>query len=141
MTVYPFTSQAAVHSGVARVTLAGELDLDTAPYVHDAVTACLAEGPTRLRLDLSDLTFCDCAGLSALLRVRATILGAGVDLVVEGVGAQLARLLSLIGADDVFARGSTLGHAEPAHRAPGRGAALRGRAAVTADSAHPDVLA
>ncbi|MFI2780627.1 STAS domain-containing protein [Streptomyces sp. ALB3] len=102
MTVYPFTSHVAVRSSVGRVALAGELDLDTAPDVQEAVAACLAKQPTRLHLDLTDVTFCDCAGLSSLLMARSTVLRAGVGLVVEGVGAQLARLLSLIGADDVL---------------------------------------
>ncbi|MCT9092504.1 STAS domain-containing protein [Streptomyces sp. ASQP_92] len=103
MTVYPFTSHAVVHAGVARVTLNGELDLDTAPLVHNAVADCLAERPTTLCFDLTDVSFCDCAGLGALLTARLTILGDGVDLVVEGVGSQLRRLLSLIGAEDFFA--------------------------------------
>ncbi|MFE9406374.1 STAS domain-containing protein [Streptomyces sp. NPDC006530] len=103
MTVYPFTSHAVVHAGVARVTLSGELDLDTAPLVRNAVADCLAERPTTLCFDLTDVSFCDCAGLGALLTARLTILGDGVDLVVEGVGSQLRRLLSLIGAEDFFA--------------------------------------
>lgn len=102
VTVYPFTSHAVVHAGVARVTLSGELDLDTAPLVHNAVADCLAEQPTTLCFDLTDISFCDCAGLGSLLTARLTILGEGVDLVVEGIGSQLRRLLSLIGAEDLF---------------------------------------
>ncbi|MFE8978718.1 STAS domain-containing protein [Streptomyces cyaneofuscatus] len=102
MTDYMFTSHASFRSGLARVTLAGELDLDTAPYVQEAVTACLEQQPVSLCLDLTGVSFCDCAGLSALFRARTAALHAGVDLVVEGIGTQLARLLSLIGADDVF---------------------------------------
>ncbi|MEU9097382.1 STAS domain-containing protein [Streptomyces sp. NPDC048361] len=100
--VCPFTSHAVVHAGVARVTLAGELDLDTAPLVRDAVVACLAEQPASLCLDLTDLSFCDCAGLGVLLRARMSALQAGVPLVVEGMGTQPARLLALIGGEDIF---------------------------------------
>lgn len=113
MTAHPFTSNVMVLSGVARVTLVGELDLDTAPHVREAVTAGLAEEPVSLCLDLTGVSFCDCAGLSALLRARAAVLRAGVDLVVEGVGSQLARLLSLIGADYVFTGGNAATNSEP----------------------------
>lgn len=102
--VYPFTSHAVVRAGVARVTLAGELDLDTALLVGDAVVACLAERPTSLCLDLAGVTFCDCAGLGVLLRTRMIALDTGLPLVVEGIGPQPARLLALIGGEDIFTR-------------------------------------
>lgn len=107
MTFYPFTSHAVVDSGRARVTLAGELDFDTAPCVLEAVAACLEKQPTRLCLDLTGISFCDCAGLNSLLRARLSVLQAGVDLRVEGVGVQLARLLALIGADGIFTESNT----------------------------------
>ncbi|WP_307128807.1 STAS domain-containing protein [Streptomyces sp. B1I3] len=131
-----------VHSGVARVTLAGELDLDTASYVREAVTASLEERPTGLCLDLTGVSFCDCAGLSALLRARSSVLRAGVEFVVEGVGPQLERLLSLIGAAGLFTGTNTPANAEPARRAPGTVTILLGtEAAATADSPLPDLLA
>ncbi|MEU3743076.1 STAS domain-containing protein [Streptomyces sp. NPDC032198] len=115
MTFYPFTSQAVVRSGIARVTLVGELDLDTAPFVREAVAECLAKQPTSLCLDLTGISFCDCAGLNALLTVRISALEAGVDLYVEGAGTQVARLLFLIGADDIFTEGNTPAKAKVAH--------------------------
>ncbi|MEU1350541.1 STAS domain-containing protein [Streptomyces sp. NPDC005775] len=102
MTTHPFTSRVRIQSGVARVILSGELDLDTGSAVREAVRACLAKEATSLCLDLTGVSFCDCAGLSALFRARTAVLGAGVDFVVEGVGTQPARLLRLIGAEGVF---------------------------------------
>ncbi|MFC8125610.1 STAS domain-containing protein [Streptomyces sp. NPDC057302] len=134
MTVYPFTSHAAVHSGIARVTLAGELDWDTGSHVREAVAACLAKQPTTLCLDLSGISFCDCAGLSALLRARMSVLRAGVGLVVEGIGAQLAELLCLIGADGILTDDSTYTNPEPARCAPDPVAHRRGGAAAIAES-------
>jgi anti-anti-sigma factor len=87
------------------VTLAGELDHDTASHVREAVAACLTEQPRSLCLDLTEVCFCDCAGVNALLGARISVLLAGADLVVEGIGSQLARLLSLIGASDVLTEG------------------------------------
>ncbi|WP_371749716.1 STAS domain-containing protein [Streptomyces sp. NBC_01283] len=132
VTFYPFTSQAVVRSGIARVTLVGELDLDTAPFVREAVAECLAKQPTSLCLDLTGISFCDCAGLNALLTVRISALQAGVDLYVEGVGTQVARLLSLIGADDIFTEGNTPANATPA-RSPSDTIATGRDAAVAID--------
>lgn len=109
-----FTSYAVVDSGAARVALDGELDWDTAPCVRNVVEACLAEEPTSLHLDLTNVSFCDCAGLGVLLGVRSSVLAARVDLVVEGIGAQLARLLDLTGADGVLTEGKIRAVAESA---------------------------
>ncbi|WUL62711.1 STAS domain-containing protein [Streptomyces sp. NBC_00344] len=131
-----------VHSGVARVTLIGELDLDTAPLVRETVASCLAKQPTSLCLDLADVSFCDCAGLGALLRARTAILLSDVSLVVEGIGPPLARLLALIGAGDILTERSSGTDTEPVRRAPGAVAA-RHEAGETAtvDQALRDHLA
>ncbi|MFE5112372.1 STAS domain-containing protein [Streptomyces sp. NPDC056663] len=90
--------------------LVGELDLDTAPHVPKAVATCLGERPIRLCIDLTGVSFCDCAGLNALMTARMSVLQAGVDFVVEGVGPQPARLLALVGADDIL-NDARVGHA------------------------------
>ncbi|MEV0126119.1 STAS domain-containing protein [Streptomyces sp. NPDC050703] len=126
MTDNSFTSHAVVDAGVARVTLVGELDWDTAPSVHEVVAACLVKRPRSLRLDLTGVHFCDCSGLTALFTVRNAVLRAGVEFHVAGVGTQLSRLLSLIGADGLLTETNTTSTspgtvhragAEPAHRA------------------------
>jgi anti-anti-sigma factor len=113
--VHGFEAHGLVRAGVARVTLAGELDLDSAPRVREAVDACLEQGPALLRLDLGGVRFCDCAGANALLRARLVVLGAGVDLAVEGIGPQPARLFSLIGADEVLTAPKAARGRVPAH--------------------------
>ncbi|MEU9031849.1 STAS domain-containing protein [Streptomyces sp. NPDC048383] len=107
MAVHAFTSHAVVESGAARVTLVGELDWDTAPYLRNAVVLCLAEEPTSVRVDLTDVSFCDCAGLGALLAARVSALRAGADFVVQGIGSQVALLLSLTGTGDILTEGNT----------------------------------
>ena len=68
---------------------------------HAAFAAMDAHGP-HLTLDLSEVTFMDCAGLRTLLRVRREALArqGGVDL--KGVRAQVCRLLHLTGAGASF---------------------------------------
>ncbi|WP_190079672.1 STAS domain-containing protein [Streptomyces longisporoflavus] len=140
MIVYPFTADTVVHSGIARVTLAGELDMDTSRRVRDAVASCLATRPTSLCLDLTGISFCDCAGLSTLLTARITALEAGADFLVEGLGTPVARLLSLIGADSVFTGRQTPASAGSAHRGTETAATRRDTAAATATSRVRDLL-
>ncbi|KAF4407722.1 MULTISPECIES: STAS domain-containing protein [Streptomyces] len=96
-------TRTVVRSGVAVVYLSGELDLDTAPGVRATVTLCLDRRPEQLRIDLTEVVFCDCAGLNALLGARLAALRAGAEMYVTGVGSQVARLFDLSGAGKVLA--------------------------------------
>ncbi|MFC4031813.1 STAS domain-containing protein [Streptomyces polygonati] len=91
--------------GAARATLAltGELDLDGARPLRAALSTCYARRPRELLLDLRGLWFCDCAGLNVLLEAAVSARRLGVELRVEGVHTQVARLFTLVGADEVFA--------------------------------------
>jgi anti-anti-sigma factor len=83
--------------------LVGELDLDSSAQLRSALADWLARPSHRVILDLRELRFCDCAGFNALLEAKATADGTGTELSVEGARAQVARLFSLIGADELFA--------------------------------------
>lgn len=102
MTAYDFEAHTSVRGGSARVTLVGELDLDTARHVREAVAACLAEQPKSLCIDLTGVSFCDCSGLNALLTARMSVLQAGADFAVEGIGPQPARVLALSGTAGIL---------------------------------------
>lgn len=141
VTVHLFMSHAVVHAGIARVTLAGELDWDTGPYVSKAVAACLAEQPTTLRLELGDVSFCDCAGLDVLLRVRASALRAGVDFVVEGMGRQLTQLLDLTGTGSALTESHTHTGTDPTQGPARVIATRRDTEAAAAESSLRDLLA
>lgn len=60
--------------------LVGELDLTTAPRLHDAVEAELAREPARLVLDLTPTTFLDSSGARTLAQLARRARTAGVDL-------------------------------------------------------------
>ncbi|MFI6473144.1 STAS domain-containing protein [Streptomyces sp. NPDC050516] len=64
------------------ITLAGEIDLDTAPQVREALEQCLRDGIRTIDVDLTPITFCDVSGLNALLRAawRTTSLGGSLRL-------------------------------------------------------------
>ena len=83
------------------VELAGELDLATA-QILDARLAALGEYRLpRLVIDVTALTFCDCSGLGALVRVRNQAVAEGGWLRLCGVAGLLAKMIRIarIGVD------------------------------------------
>ncbi|MFI7386301.1 STAS domain-containing protein [Streptomyces sp. NPDC049813] len=137
VTVLPFTLRATLESGAARVSVEGELDAITGPYVLRSALACLAEGPTGVCLDLAGVSFCDCAGLNALLAARLSVLADGRDFAVEGIGPRLERLLFLIGAEGIFTARGTPADAVPAPRAPAEEASPSTTSTTTAPGECP----
>lgn len=77
------------------IALAGELDLATAPVLVARLDALPGDRPLRLVADVTAVTFCDCSGLSALVRAynRATVTGGWLR--VCGVAGVLQKVMSL----------------------------------------------
>ncbi len=90
---------------VAVVTLPVEIDTTNADAVREDLLAVLNHGAVLLVADLSKTTFCDSAGVSALVRTfrRAAASASGMRLVVSTPAVQ--RVLSITGVDrllDIF---------------------------------------
>jgi anti-sigma B factor antagonist len=90
-------------STALRVTVAGEVDLLTAPEIVRAVLDHLAARPRHVELDLSRVTSFGVTGIAALLAVRygARSVGAELRLV---AGPAVTDSLSRLGFDRVVAR-------------------------------------
>ena len=93
----PFFSLAVRESDAGTVvTVAGELDVATAP----ALAQALADAEGQVTVDLSATTFADPAALRVLLAARAE----GVRIrVLPRRGGQVARLLALTQTEDLLA--------------------------------------
>lgn len=78
--------------GIPGIKLTGEVDLATAPQLKDALADIWTE--SEVLLDLSDLTFMDSSGVSAMLEFARTRNGAG-PLVVVNPSADIERLFEL----------------------------------------------
>ncbi|MFF2548830.1 STAS domain-containing protein [Kitasatospora sp. NPDC058063] len=74
----------------------GEIDLDAAPSLRRALATAL-ESHQEVVLDLSEVTFMDCAGLGALVRARNQADRCGARLVLRGADRRVVRLLKLTG--------------------------------------------
>ncbi len=84
-----------LHSGSVLVSLTGELDLASAAVIGPMLDV-LVKQPQQLVIDVSAVTFVDCAGLSPLLRAeRAAGSGRG-GVRLRGQGLALSRLTGLM---------------------------------------------
>lgn len=80
------------------IHLNGELDVASGPAVRDAVRECLEGRPALLRIDISDVSFCDCSGLGALLWAKGEAARAGAGFHLSGpFQPVVARVLEATG--------------------------------------------
>lgn len=91
----PRLSTPDVGSAATRLTLRGELDLSTRDSVCEKVAAALRSHPSTIALDLSGVTFIDCAGLCGILQAHGLAAERNCHLMVAEMSAPARRLLSL----------------------------------------------
>lgn len=96
----------------ALITLAGEIDLESAPLVHTALARCLRDGIRIVDVDLTPVTFCDCSGLNAFLYAAQRTTEAGGTLRLHNPPPTLGRILDLTGCGALLL-GPALGHPAP----------------------------
>lgn len=89
---------------MAILSIEGDLDYLTNDSAIEAVRRLLEQSPTvaELHLDCANLTFCDSAGLSALLVMHDQATSRGVRFEVTHRPAHLERLLDITGIHDFF---------------------------------------
>ncbi|MBK3520637.1 MULTISPECIES: STAS domain-containing protein [Streptomyces] len=88
--------------GLAIATVAGDVDARTADNLRREASGIIQQGCPRLVLDLSQVGFCDSAGLSALIGLWHTAQAVGGALGLVNVPDRLMRMLVLTGVDAVL---------------------------------------
>jgi anti-anti-sigma factor len=89
------------------LTVAGELDIATAPRVADHLAAIDAAGGTeRVVLDLGGLTFLDSSGVALLLGAARRAEAAGRALTIVRTPPEARRVLALCGLLDLLPLGA-----------------------------------
>ena len=90
--------------GGALCRVSGEVDAGCAEELQVHVMRAYSTFGTPVTIDLSRVGFMDCAGLNALLRIRARVLteGSPRDLRLRGMTRQVARLFAVSGAAALF---------------------------------------
>ena len=86
-----------------RATVAGEVDMSTAPRLRVSLLAVVHEqSPEILDVDLAGVTFLDCAGVHALVGIRNAAAHIGCQVWVTRPHRVVGRVLALTGVLDVL---------------------------------------
>jgi anti-sigma B factor antagonist len=85
------------------IVVSGEVDLTNADELSELVTSQLADGTLHLTVDVGGLDFADTAAIRVLLLAAKTLRQRGGDLVLLRTQRTLARILEVLGAEEVIA--------------------------------------
>ncbi|MFB6615171.1 STAS domain-containing protein [Streptomyces sp. NPDC085524] len=87
--------------------VSGDMDLDHAEELRSSLMTALSEAPegSDIVVDLRHSSFCDSAGLNALLAARLQAQVAGHRIRLAAPSHQMIRLLELTGSADLFPLG------------------------------------
>jgi anti-sigma B factor antagonist len=94
--------------GITLTRLSGRLDAAAAPQVLAHLKDAVADGKSRLAVDLSDVSFIDSTGLGTLVSGLKAARKAEGDLRLVAPSPQAKRLLRLTTLDRVFVTSDTL---------------------------------
>ncbi|GAB4586679.1 STAS domain-containing protein [Nocardia sp. IFM 10818] len=108
------TTKVTVHDDVTVLTVAGEVDLATAPALDSAIDTTLGGKPAALVIDLSEVSFLASAGMAALVAAHQRAGGTRIAVVADGPAT--SRQLKMTSLDQVFALHPTLTEALDALR-------------------------
>ncbi|MFD8734102.1 STAS domain-containing protein [Streptomyces sp. NPDC059618] len=100
MSPLTITARDAATGPVLEVT--GDLDHATASELRRAVDGLALTAGHLLVVDLAGLDFCDSSGISALLAARGLATEQGARMALAAVPANTARILGIVGLDQVF---------------------------------------
>ncbi len=84
------------------VTISGEIDIGCSKELLDMLVRAMRRHDPHLMLDLSGVTFFDCAGLTVLLRARRRAENHDGSLRVVAASDQVRRVIDLTGLQDLF---------------------------------------
>ncbi|MQY17311.1 STAS domain-containing protein [Nocardia macrotermitis] len=101
------TTSVSVHDEATVLTVAGEVDLATAPALENAIEATLGSKPPVVIIDLTQVSFLASAGMAALVGAHKRA-GETTRIMVVADGPATGRQLKVTGLDKVFAMHTTL---------------------------------
>lgn len=85
-------------NGIAKITLAGELDASTAPDLKTIIEQASATNPQRLVFLMQDLEYMASAGLRMLIFAKQKI-GQSVDIYIVGTQEMVLKTITMTGFD------------------------------------------
>jgi anti-sigma B factor antagonist len=93
----------AEHEDWTVVSVAGELDLATARTLDEHLSSAIEkDGPPRVVVDVTRMTFCDSSGLNVLIRASKRIAGLRGRFVLVRPPERVRNVLRVTGLERVF---------------------------------------
>jgi len=90
-------------NGIMDITLYGEMDHHTAKPAREEIDAAITfDNPIILRLDLSQITFCDSSGLGFIMGRFRKMQSIGGNLTLVNPSGPTQRILKLAGLDKLI---------------------------------------
>ncbi len=111
---------------VAVMTLPAEIDVSSADQIREDLLAAVAQDASLVIADMSATTFCDSAGVTALVRAARKANASGTGLRLATSTPAVTRVLAITGVDQLI---DIYPSVVAAMAAPGTEAAGRDRAA------------
>jgi len=84
------------------ISVAGEIDLYTAPRLQAELMTALTACPARLIVDMSHVDFCDSTGINVLLAAHRQARERGGELQLASPGSATRKVLQVTGLESVF---------------------------------------
>jgi anti-anti-sigma factor len=84
------------------MTLSAEVDISNAEQARDDLLSVVMRGASLVIADMTATTFCDSAGVSALVRVARRAAAAGSGLRLATATPAVCRVLALTGVDKLI---------------------------------------
>ena len=85
-------------SGMPTLKISGELDMASAGPISQAIEAIVANRPTRVVVDLSDLRFIDSSGLSLFLILADQV----AEVEIRNPSAIIRKVIDVTGLSSIF---------------------------------------
>src|SRR5579859_841533 len=85
------------------VAISGDVDVVTEAQLQQSLLRIIRQCPAKLMLDVSGVSFMDCAGLRAILLTRRRAEMRGVFLGLIATSAAVRRIAELTGAQEALA--------------------------------------
>ncbi|NNH69426.1 STAS domain-containing protein [Nocardia uniformis] len=108
------TTTVSLRDEATVLTVAGEVDLATAPALENAIDTAFGGKPAALVIDLSEVSFLASAGMAALVAAHQRAGETRIAVVADGPAT--GRQLKMTNLDQVFAMYPTLDQALTALR-------------------------
>jgi anti-anti-sigma factor len=88
---------AEVRPRMVRISVAGEVDLTSAPLLREAVAEAISAAPEYIEIDLGAVRFLDSTGVAALVGADKSASAIGCRVVVTCPQPPVRRVLDIVG--------------------------------------------